>query len=342
MGYLGLNFVHRFFAPARRSGHRALLLGVLFASPHLAVATLSADEVFVRVNGEEVLASTYRAALRTGGRQRFYHGTPPEAEVIAFRKEIGEQLVDERLLHQEALRLGIEPDAEWVEGELNRIVKRYQSRSTEQWEQEQEQLLPLLREGLEERSRIEQLQARAKTAQPPSDDELLAFYQANAEAFTSPEQVRVSMILLKVEPWAESEVWDRRRREAEEIYGQLEQGADFGELARRYSDDESAEQGGDMGYQHKGMLGGQAQAVIDQLQSGEMAAPEMLLEGVAIFRLEDRKAARLNPLDKVRDRAEALWLRDARERAYTDFVAALRARAEVSFSDPAYYLTARK
>ena len=56
---------------------------------------------------------------------------------------------------------------------------------------------------------------------------LLAFYEANAEAFTSPEQVRVSMILLKVEPWSESEVWDRRRREADEVYGQLEQGADF-------------------------------------------------------------------------------------------------------------------
>jgi hypothetical protein len=341
MTYLGLNFVRRLFARAGRGGFRALLLGAaLFATPHLAVATLAADEVFARVNGEEVLVSTYRAALRTGGRQRFYHGTPPEEEVIAFRKEIGEQLVDERLLHQEALRLGIEPDAEWVEGELKRIVKRYQT--TEQWEREREKLLPLLREGLEERSRIEQLQDRAKTAQPPSDDELRAFYRANAEAFTSPEQVRVSMILLKVEPWSESEVWDRRQREAEEIYGQLEQGADFGELARRYSDDESAPQGGDMGYQHKGMLGGQAQAVIDKLQPGETAAPAMLLEGVAIFKLEDRKEARLNPLDRVRDRAEALWLREARERAYTEFVAALRARAEVSFSDPAYYLTARK
>ena len=113
MTYLGLNFVRRLFARAGRGGFRALLLGAaLFATPHLAVATLAADEVFARVNGEEVLVSTYRAALRTGGRQRFYHGTPPEEEVIAFRKEIGEQLVDERLLHQEALRLGIEPEVD--------------------------------------------------------------------------------------------------------------------------------------------------------------------------------------------------------------------------------------
>jgi parvulin-like peptidyl-prolyl isomerase len=339
MNYLGLNLLRRFVAQVR-SGPRALLLGALCMTPHLAAATLSADEVFVRVNGEDVLASTYRAALRTGGRQRFYHGTPPEAEVIAFRKQIGEQLVDERLLHQEAVRLGIEPDSAWVEEELKRIVKRYQS--TDQWQQEQKQLLPLLREGLEERSRIEQLQDRASTAHPPSDDELMSFYRANAEAFTSPEQVRVSMILLKVEPWAEAEVWDRRRREAEEIYGQLEQGADFDELARRYSDDESASEGGDMGYQHKGMLGSQAQTVIDKLRPGEMAAPEMLLEGIAIFSLEDRVEARLNSLEKVRARAEALWLREAKEKAYSDYIAALRTRAEVSFSDPAYYLTARK
>jgi len=122
----------------------------------------------------------------------------------------------------------------------------------------------------------------------------------------------------------------------------LLQGEDFGELARRHSDDESAERGGDMGYLHKGMLGSQAQEVIDSLQQGEMAAPAMLLEGVAIFVLEDRISPRLNPLDKVRARAETLWLREARERAYSELVQSLRDRAEVTFSNPSYFLVTQK
>ena len=105
MSYSRYFSFRRALARMRRNGLRALLVGSLFSVSPVAVATASGEEVFAQVNGEQVLVSTYRAALRTGGRQRFYHGTPPEAEVIAFRKEIGQQLVDERLLHQEALHI---------------------------------------------------------------------------------------------------------------------------------------------------------------------------------------------------------------------------------------------
>ena len=104
----------------------------------------------------------------------------------------------------------------------------------------------------------------------------------------------------------------------------LREGADFQELARQHSKDSSAANGGDMGYQHKGMLPEPAQVALDKLKPGEVSDAVLLLEGVAIFRLDERRAARLNQLDAVRARARDLWKRDKGEEAWTQLLAKLR------------------
>lgn len=322
--------------PSLTLGSLALALGIWNGVLGGAEASQTATPaVFARVNGQEILEATYRAALRTGARQRFYHGRPPEAEVVEFRREIGERLVEERLLHQEALRRGIEPDSAWVDSELDKLVERYSSKPG--WQTDNAELMASLKLGLEERSRIDQLEEELGAVAPPTEQQLESYYRSHTEAFTSPEQVRISTILLKVEPWAPSEVWEERKREAELIAERLRQGADFSELAREHSDDESAARGGDMGYQHRGMLGGQIEAVVDNMTQGEVSAPTVILEGVAIVRLDDRMPPRLNPLAMVRERAEGLWLRESRVRARTEAIAELRREAQVSFTDSAYF-----
>ena len=52
-----------------------------------------------------------------------------------------------------------------------------------------------------------------------------------------------------------------------------------------------------------------------------------------MFRVEERKAARLNPLDRVRDRARDLWLRDQGEVAWTALVAKLRLATPVKIDE---------
>mgnify|MGYP001812225121 FL=1 len=314
---------------------QALFLSLLAGSMGIEAAPDEAERIFAKVNGEPILLATYYAALRTGGRERFYHGRPPEAEVMAFRKEVGNRLVEERLLHQEAVRRGIRPDRTWVESELAELTRRY-ARSPG-WDAERERVLPLLRRGLEERSRIRQLEERLRRVGPPKEAELRRYYRANPESFTSPDRNRVSIILLKVPPWAEQSVWEEKQAQARNIAGELEAGADFARLARRYSEDGSAANGGDMGYLHQGMLGPQAERVLAKLQPGERSEPVVLLEGVALFRLEERVPPRLNPFSKVRDRAQALWLREAGERAREKAISGLRSKASIRFTDPLYY-----
>lgn len=72
------------------------------------------------------------------------------------------------------------------------------------------------------------------------------------------------------------------------------------------------------------MLPDAAQVAVDKLKPGELSEPVVLLEGVAVFRLEERKPPKLNPLERVRDRARDLWMRDKGEETWTAFVAKLR------------------
>ena len=110
----------------------------------------------------------------------------------------------------------------------------------------------------------------------------------------------------------------------------MEQGADFAELARLRSSDRSAENGGDMGYLHQGMLSPAAQQVVDELQIGELSEPVRLLRGVAIFRVGDRKAASLRAFEDVEKRAQELLIRKQSDQAWASLKQQLKDSTTIS------------
>ena len=290
-----------------------------------------AQPVFATVNGEVIYQGAYDTALRVGGRQRFYHGKAPEADLIAFRREVAERLVEEKVLYQEAVRQGMTPDEAWVEQEFSKIEKRYSV--SPQWHTSGATLQQQIREGLAERSLIEQLDQSYRIVPAPSLNEIRAYYHAHPEKFTSPEQIRVSTVLLKVEPWQPKEVWDDTKSRAELIHAALKGGADFEAYAAQYPPEDQSQ----MGYIHRGMLGESAQLAIDQLKEGEYTEAVTLLEGIALFRLDARRPARLNSFETVQERAAALLSRERSERLYRERIAALRSSASVEFINPQYY-----
>ena len=291
------------------------------------------EAVFATVNGEVILQGSYENALRVGGRQRFYHGRAPEAELVAFRKEVAERLIMERLMHQEAGRRGLQPDQAWVDSEFAKIERRYSV--SPQWDESGENLKEQIRIGLEERSLIKQVDDAYRIVDPPTDAEVRSYYALHPEKFTSPEQIRVSTILLKVEPWQPRVVWEQRTAEAKRILAELLNGADFDAYAEQYPPTDRQQ----LGYLHRGMLADAAQMAIDPLQAGELTDVVTLLEGVAIFRLDERIAPRLNAFDAVRDRAVDLLAREQSERVYRQRLEALRGEARVTYENPEFYVT---
>ena len=283
------------------------------------------------IDGEEIPIGDYVSALRRGMQKRFYHGTIPEEEKKKFYKEVADELIQRFLLVREARRRNIQPDTDAVEAAVKGYDEKFQE--DPEWAAAREQVLPKIRSKLEADSLVLRLEEQVKAVKKPSEMELKEFYESNKELFTTPERVKVSLILLRVDPSSTSEVWQQASEEASGIVERLSKGADFAELARIHSSDESAQNGGDMGYVHSGMLGVNAQKVLDIMEVGETSAPVIMLEGVAIFRLEDRINPKLNPLDVVRERAEKLYMREMGEKAWEGLIAELRSKAKIEIND---------
>jgi len=85
-----------------------------------------------------------------------------------------------------------------------------------------------------------------------------------------------------------------------------------------------------MGYLHDGMLSPAAQEVIDKLAIGEVSRPVRLLKGVAIFRVSDRKAARLRAFEDVKKRARELLIREQSDQAWASLKGQLRNSTPIS------------
>ncbi len=283
------------------------------------------------VNGEQVPMDRYVSTLRRGLRERFYHGKIPEEEGNKFRKEIADELIDKTLLVQEAKRRQLKPDADVVEVSVKAFDAKFQD--DPEWEKVRETILPQVRAKLSDDSLATVLEKIVRGVAVPSETELRQYYDQNNDLFTTPERVRVSLILLRVDPASTPEVWQQASDEATSIVERINSGGDFAELARIHSSDKSAHNGGDMGFVHVGMLGVNAQKVLNILEPGEMSAPVVLLEGVSIFFLEEREQPKLNLFAAVKERAEKLYKREKGDGAWESLLAKLHKAAKIEVND---------
>ena len=140
------------------------------------------------------------------------------------------------------------------------------------------------------------------------------------------EQTHVRHILIKLnEVVSESEGKSRM----DSLHERLVNGGDFAELARQYSEDGSAANGGDLGWVNPGDTVPQFEKAMNALQPGEISQPIRSPFGWHIIQVLERRkqdmtkeAARLKARQEIRARkseeAYQDWVRELRDRAYVE------------------------
>ena len=167
---------------------------------------------------------------------------------------------------------------------------------------------------------------RAKVVVPPADVERA--YNDNIEQYSTPEQIRASHILLKTEGKADAAV----KAKADELLKQAKAGADFGELAKKNSEDEaSAKNGGDLDYFTRGKMVAEVDAVAFTLQPGQISDVVKTQFGYDIIKVTDKKAGSTRTLAELR---QQLTDQISYERAQTQ-AGDLAAKLEKEISKPA-------
>ena len=295
---------------------------------------LSSPPFVAVVNGKVISSAEFESAASEAARQKFYHGAAPEGAVDKLMREVADRLVNRVLLLEEIARRGVKPDTKAVDEKIAKYEQRYAS--SPRWQQERENILPSLRERIEQDDALERLEAGVRRVPTPAEDKVRAYYKANPDKFTEPEKMRLSMILLKVDPSATTAAWEAAEKEATALATRIAAGAEFAELAKVQSAHESADKGGDLGYLHRGMLPEGIQEKIDGMKPGELSPPTRVLQGYAVFRYEALQQPRHHEFATVRQRASDLLARDHADKAWADFLAALRKKAKLVLNTQRY------
>jgi peptidyl-prolyl cis-trans isomerase D len=127
--------------------------------------------------------------------------------------------------------------------------------------------------------------------------EIERYYNDNIELFSTPEQVRASHILFKTEGKDEAAV----KAAAEKVLAEAKSGADFAELAKKYSEDESnAKLGGDLDYFGRGRMVPEFDEAVFAAQPGLL--PDLVKTGYGfhIIKVADRKPGSTRTFDEVK------------------------------------------
>jgi peptidyl-prolyl cis-trans isomerase C len=148
-----------------------------------------------------------------------------------------------------------------------------------------------LREQLQEQLPVQKVQERVVGDVEASQEEVEQFYEENKELqFTTPEQRCGRHILFNKD----------QKEKAEEVKSQLENGGDFAELAKEYSQDPgSAEQGGDLGCVGRGETVPNFEEAIFNAEKGEIVGPVETEFGYHVIEVTEIKAQSTKPLEEV-------------------------------------------
>jgi peptidyl-prolyl cis-trans isomerase D len=134
-----------------------------------------------------------------------------------------------------------------------------------------------------------------------SPQDIQRYYEDNQQQYSTPEQIRASHILLKTEGKDEAAV----KKAAEDLAVKAKAGADFAELAKKHSEDESNNsKGGDLDFFGRGQMVGEFDKVAFAMKPGEVSDPVKTQFGYHVIKLAEKRAASQRPLAEVRGQIE--------------------------------------
>jgi peptidyl-prolyl cis-trans isomerase D len=135
------------------------------------------------------------------------------------------------------------------------------------------------------------------------------YYDTHKDEFLSlPKQVRLQRIMIKVEPQAKEIERKRAKKRLQRILTRLHKGEDFASLAKRESEDEDTKnQGGDMGWQPVDELLPEIKKAIAKMKPGELSQVIETESGFYIVKLKAEREGDISFKRAKKEIAEKLY-----------------------------------
>ena len=240
------------------------------------------------------------------------------------------RLIDNRLQIQEAEREKIVVEDAEVEEELAERMKKMKTETREEFEAllRREGLgMDALKKRLRDALRVQKVVRRkVQLRVSVTDQEIDRYLEANRQKLERGLGYHARHILMLPER-SSTAAWEAARARAMEVHAELGRGGDFVELARKYSRDASARDGGDLGTLHRGELAQDIESQILALEPGAISAPYLSRLGYHIFRLESKESLEGEGAARAREQIRGILFREKYEARLDAWLKEIKQRA---------------
>ena len=166
--------------------------------------------------------------------------------------------------------------------------------------------------------------------------QLQDYYSEHRDEYRVPDQVNISQILIKTPlPGPDGKVdsagTEAARKKADDVLQQLRNGGNFADLAKKYSEDPSAKDGGSLGWMEASRFPSpEVQAAAQSLAKGATSGVINAGYAFVILHVDDRQSAHVKSLAEVKDQIAPLIRQQAAAQAADTEARALLTQARTA------------
>ncbi len=305
----------------------AAALSVWFtASPAGAIVV---DRIVAKVNGDIVTLSSVqeRAAILQQTGRALENSLETERALLEFSLQ---ELIDELLQVQNGEKVGLKisdktvqkavddlkAKNKWDDKTLVEVLKR-EGMSLEQYKKR------IRRQILKSRAVSYNLQTRIKV----SEKAMKKYYLEHAKDFWVPEKIHLRHILFIFDADVTPQHQNLKRAKAREVLKKIRGGADFSEMAKKYSEDVTASSGGDLGVLEKGKMVAEFERAAFELEPGGTSDIVKTKNGLHIIRTEKIIPGHTKLYSDVRKEIEGIVFASKKDGEFKEWLGELRKTA---------------
>jgi len=232
-----------------------VLAAITLASPAFSQKVIS--QIAAKVNKDIILESEVRKALedlKLDLSQDPKLTKQQQQQILDQRApHILRDLIDKQLIIQQATDMGLDANLE-VAKQIEQLRIQYNFPTEDALAAamaQQGTSIDDVKDQLRYKSLRSQVMRREVTGKIViTTEEMKAYYDAHKQDFEKPPGVGLGIIAISIEGLSDAEAEAKKKTMAEALE-KLKRGEDFGEIARKYSEDQTAQAGGDLGFIEK-------------------------------------------------------------------------------------------
>lgn len=284
------------------------------------------------VNGQDITLGNYEKLLYLNkSSMESYYGSDIWAQEIEdgktyedmLREMVLETMIGSEVIYQQAEKDKVAPTDKQVQEQIDSFNESIKNDTDSQEE--------FKKNGIDEEFLKYQfardlantnLQAKFEEDTKISEDEMKKYYEENKDDFYT-DTVTASHILIKTTDDNGKELSDDKKKEAkktaEEALAKVKSGEDFAEVAKEYSQDSSASNGGELGTFGRGKMVTEFEDAAFAMKSGEISDIVETEYGYHIIKVTDR-VDKQETYDEVKDEIKSTLASEK----YTEYVEKLK------------------